>query len=339
MRLIAPLAIAACLSLPAAAADPRSDQPAPTIATVPLVDLHIATPSRVPSWVALELRERNPSLERVAKRMGRVEPELEKELKLVRFRHFKSGNLEQRQVGMSRLRELVTTETMPMALEIIRREDDEIRGAAFDALLLDEGPEVAVALAWIGIHGDRAADRAAAVARLDTVLAPDREQARNDVAYLIARTLRKADQDARGRAASLANQFSIVQALPHLIAAQLGGTSGGIQDNEGDRAYIFVGQQTGFVSDLTPVVADSAVAFDPTISVLNTGVVLRIIDSNAIFYHMDIHHALNGLASRAWGQDMGDLGFDQRRWWSWFNDEFQPAWAERLAAASENQDG
>lgn len=338
MRL-AMLAAVACLGVAAPASEPAGSQPDPVIATVPEVGLHIATPTRMPSWVALELRERNPSLERVAKRLGRAEPEIEKELKLVRFRHFKSGNVEQKQVGLSRLRELVTTETLPMALEIVRREDDEVRGAVLDALLLDEGPEVAVALAWVGMHAERSADRTAAVARLDSVLTPGHEQARNDVAYLIARTLRKADQDARARAASLANQFSIVQALPHLIAAQLGGTGGEIDDDAGDRAYIFIGQQTGFVSDLTPVVADSAVAFDPTISVLNTGVVLRIIDSQAIIYHMDIHHALTGLVSRAWGQDMSDLGFDQDRWWRWFSDEFQPAWAERVANAAQRDDG
>lgn len=332
------LVTASVLIACAAEAQPRDTDPPEqrvTITTVPPVKLFIDTPARVPSWLALELRERNPSLERVARRAGRADPELEKEFKLVRFRQFKTSHVETRQVGIARVRDLVTTESLPIALEIMRREDEDVRTAIMDAISVRKDPEAAIALAWVAIHSERLADREAAVSRLDSVLALDRVEARNDVAYLIARTLRSSDQDARGRAAQLANQFSIVQALPHMIAAQVGTRGGGraIEDNPGDRAYIAIGQQTGFVSDLTPVVADNAVAFDPTISVLNTGVLLRIVDSSVVIYQMDIHNALSGLASRASGTDTSGFGFDQDRWWSWFGDDFQPAWGERVELA------
>ncbi|MEM7755461.1 MAG: hypothetical protein AAF297_07470 [Planctomycetota bacterium] len=44
----------------------------------------------------------------------------------------------------------------------------------------------------------------------------------------------------------------------------------------GQTAYVFVATQFSFVSDLQPVVSDSAVGFDPTISVVSEGVVLEI---------------------------------------------------------------
>ncbi len=44
----------------------------------------------------------------------------------------------------------------------------------------------------------------------------------------------------------------------------------------GQRAYVFVATQQSFVSDLQPVVSDSAVGFDPTLSVVAEGVVLEV---------------------------------------------------------------
>ncbi len=44
----------------------------------------------------------------------------------------------------------------------------------------------------------------------------------------------------------------------------------------GQTANIYVATQTSFVSDLTPVTSDSAAAFDPTVGVVNDGVVLII---------------------------------------------------------------
>lgn len=44
----------------------------------------------------------------------------------------------------------------------------------------------------------------------------------------------------------------------------------------GQRAFITVATSQTFISDLTPITSDSAVAFDPEVSVLNTGVVLDL---------------------------------------------------------------
>jgi type II secretory pathway component GspD/PulD (secretin)/tetratricopeptide (TPR) repeat protein len=44
----------------------------------------------------------------------------------------------------------------------------------------------------------------------------------------------------------------------------------------GQRAYVLVSTQTAYVSDLAPVVGTSSVGFDPTVSVISTGVVLDV---------------------------------------------------------------
>ena len=64
--------------------------------------------------------------------------------------------------------------------------------------------------------------------------------------------------------ATQADQRSVVLTAPRLTFTN------------GQRAFITVATSQTFVSDLTPVTSDSAVAFDPEIDVLNTGVVLDL---------------------------------------------------------------
>jgi len=44
----------------------------------------------------------------------------------------------------------------------------------------------------------------------------------------------------------------------------------------GQRAFVVVATETAFVSDLTPIVGTSAVAFDPTIGIIQSGVLLDV---------------------------------------------------------------
>ncbi|MCC5821725.1 MAG: hypothetical protein LAT64_00385 [Phycisphaerales bacterium] len=64
--------------------------------------------------------------------------------------------------------------------------------------------------------------------------------------------------------ATQADQRSVILTAPRLTFTN------------GQRAFITVATSQTFVSDLTPVTSDSAVAFDPQVDVLNTGVVLDL---------------------------------------------------------------
>ncbi|MBY0261308.1 MAG: hypothetical protein K2Q20_03145, partial [Phycisphaerales bacterium] len=80
-----------------------------------------------------------------------------------------------------------------------------------------------------------------------------------------------------------------------------------------------------FVSGLTPIVGNSAVGFNPQVSVLNTGTVLRIIDANVVTYRTEVTVALGALASRNWGgQSVTHLGSNPEAWAHWYREEFTP---------------
>jgi hypothetical protein len=72
-------------------------------------------------------------------------------------------------------------------------------------------------------------------------------------------------------------------------------------------------------------VSDSAVGFDPTISVANEGTVMAIRDASVTIYRTEVHRALVGLSSRAWGMPTNGLGYDYEAWKRWYFDEFLPS--------------
>jgi len=77
------------------------------------------------------------------------------------------------------------------------------------------------------------------------------------------------------------------------------------------------------------VVADSAVAFDPTISVITDGVILRVMDASVVSYRTAVHRSLTSLSGRAWGKSTEHLGYDQDAWRTWYNEELLPHLAMR----------
>lgn len=143
--------------------------------------------------------------------------------------------------------------------------------------------------------------------------------------------LRRGSNKVKGRAADLAANLKLVELIPWLAAAQVsgrpasGGNSGGTEDPNGSLAYIVVGTQQAFVADLEPVVSEGAVAFDPTLSTITEGTVLRVIDAVVYTYHVEIHRPLVRLASEAAGRDMAHLGWDYRKWAQWYYKEYLPS--------------
>jgi hypothetical protein len=143
--------------------------------------------------------------------------------------------------------------------------------------------------------------------------------------------LRRGSNKVKGRAAELAADLKLVELIPWLAAAQVsgrpasGGSSGGTEDPNGSLAYIVVGTQQAFVADLEPVVSEGAVAFDPTLSTITEGTVLRVIDAVVYTYHVEVHRPLVRLASEAAGRDMADLGWDYRKWAQWYYKDYLPS--------------
>lgn len=148
------------------------------------------------------------------------------------------------------------------------------------------------------------------------------------VARVVAEGLRTRREHTMAAAADLASVLGMFEAIPGLIAGQVSGAGfgGGAAGTErtGDLAWIMIGQQQTFVADLTPVVGDNAVGFDPTLGVVTEGVILRIKDAAVYAYSFDVNSALVAMADTAMGlgdgQSTASMGFDTEKWMAWWEE-------------------
>jgi len=124
----------------------------------------------------------------------------------------------------------------------------------------------------------------------------------------------------------LVRQFGLVKAIPYLIQAQAEPRRRDVR--KGAIAQIVVGTQQAFVANLTPVVANNAVGYQPTIGIVSSGVVLRVMDAVVWAYRTEVHSNLVDLTSNAWGQSTAELGYDQKAWFDWYEKEFKPTLAD-----------
>ncbi|MCA9300529.1 MAG: hypothetical protein KDA28_15770, partial [Phycisphaerales bacterium] len=133
-------------------------------------------------------------------------------------------------------------------------------------------------------------------------------------------------------AAQVAGVLKMHEMIPHLINAQVSGQTGGNREGTGSLAWIMNATQVAFVSDLEPVVADSAVAFDPELSVVSQGTLLQVFDAVVVTYRTEVHTTLMGLAEDAWGRPAPrELGWDSGKWHDWYDDELVPHMERELA--------
>lgn len=283
----------------------------------------------IPSWVALEMLEDDADAVQRYKALQGRQVRLEKELRKLRSTYFRTGNTEMRQIGISKLRKYTDPGVYPLLLEVFEKDSLDVRTAILDMLVDQQTDDADTTLAWSAVFDRDEAYREAALDRLEQRIeeageVPDR------ITYIVAQGLAKQNHDEAAAAARVANNLNIVKLIPNLINAQVGGT-GASGERQGALGWIMVGRQIAFVSDLQPVVADSAVAFDPQLSVITDGVVIRAIDAVVVTYRTEVHGSLLGLAQRASGEDLGSLGWDQRAWWDWYRREMEPELARRRA--------
>jgi len=264
---------------------------------------------------------------------------LERELNLIRVKYFGPiGKTEIRQAGISKLRGYTEAWMFPSLYGIFEREKDDVRGAILEQLAALKTDEADTTIAWAAVFGRDAGYRAIARKRLGERL-KETPASSERIQSVIAQGLGSGQNESITVAAQLADQLNLIRAIPMLINAQVGSGSGGGGGDNGDPgtalADIVIGNQIAFVSDLTPIVGDSAVAFDPKIAVLTEGVVMRVINATVITYRVDVHNALVSLSSRAMGKATDALGWDNAKWRAWYEDEMKPELARRAEASSQ----
>jgi len=310
----------------------------------------VTTGSSVPEWIKRLAIDPESSQAKTYAAQQKVRLEKEKELRKLRLKHFGPiKKTEIRQEGILKLREYTDVALFPALVEVFQREGLDVRTAVMDIFADSNTPEGDTSLTWIGIFDDNAEVRAAAVTRLQKRIQQE-GKVPDGVRLATFEGIRSGKESAMASAANLAVQLNMFEAIPWLIAGQvqgagIGGGGGGNGDRNGALAWILVGTQTAYVSDLTPVVAANAVAFDPTLSVVTEGVILRVLDAAVISYNFDLYGALKGLAKAGMGKPV-DFGFDTLKWQDWYASEFKPHLAQKLAeeqaaaaAARANADG
>ncbi len=271
---------------------------------------------------------------------------LEKDLKKLRFVYFRHGSNERLvSVGLAKLRELNAVENYPILCDLFLDEPGEVgstvRSAVLDMFAKRRDDVGDTTLAWLGVFAKGEATRTAAIERLQSRRS-ELTHAPDAAARVVEVAMQSKRDWAMQRAADMAGILDIVEAIPLLISAQagiggLGGAGGGgATQPKGDLAYIAIAKQVAFVADLQPVVAEGAVGFDPTLGVVNEGVLLRIHDAQVKTVKVDLITPLNRLASSAWGQPTDYLGRDAAAWANWYDRDFKPFWTAKQAAKDAN---
>lgn len=296
-----------------------------------------ADPQARPSQTVVVADPDSPAMRAYSQQQKR-RIEVEKELKKLRHKHFGSiAVAEIRQAGIAKLREYTDPAIYPSLIEIFKSEADDVRSALVEHFADLKSEAGDAALAWMAVHDRDASMRRSATDRL-LGRTSELGQVPDSVKLVIEGSLKKENDQVVTAAGQLAQGLNVLEAIPWLISAQFGGGGGSSNalagaDRKGDLAWIVIGKQTAFVSDLTPVVSESAVAFDPTMSVITEGVELRIQDAAVVTYRTFIHGILVDMSTRDWGKPTGGLGWDPNAWKRWYLEEYRPFLTARAQTA------
>ncbi len=238
----------------------------------------------------------------------------EREIKRVRFEYIRRNNPDLQAEGFKKLEKYTAPSEIAALMSCLREEGPEVQKWLIDHISQRGDQSVAQAtLAYLSIYDPDAKFRSLARAHISGAAS---ERTR----WVVEQSLASADPAVAGGGSGIAFQLRMVEAIPAMIQAQSQTVNTG---SEGDVAWIAVGTQRYFVSDLTPVVGEGSAGFDPTITPLTEGTVVEIRDAYAISYRYDVHTNLVNLIKADTGQDV-EHGFDKDRWYRWYRDEYLP---------------
>jgi len=266
----------------------------------------VTTGTDVPDWVKKLSLDPDSSAAKKYAAQQKIRAANEKQLRKIRATHFgQIRNQTVRQEGILQLREFTDPALFPSMVELFKREGVDVRTALMDQFKDSRTTEGDTSLAWMGVFDTDAEVRAAAVTRLKERIKQEKVTIPDTVKYVFYEGIRSGKESAMAASAQLINNLNIIDAIPWLIAGQLQGSPAGVSgaglgggERTGALAWILVGTQIAFVSDLTPVVGPSAVAFDPQLSVVTEGVILRVLDAAVYSYNVDLNSNLIDMTSR-----------------------------------------
>jgi hypothetical protein len=348
-------ALAVALALAAGAAAPALAQPkAPAASGQPAAPSNptpalAQKPEDVRKGLPVALGTVTADQEKRFWAISRARETAERDFNRIRMQHFQTGRKELRRAGIAKLRDVTDSALFPLLLTVFASEQRDVREAILDHLADLKTDDGDATLAWAAVHDKDEWFREQAIIRLKA-----RQKTWTDVPSGVTSSVLAgfgSSEDATIRfAGNTAVNLKLYGVIPLLIQAQLGqlgaapsggGINAGVSSGSGMKlddgsaiAWILIGHQIAYVSDLTPVTAAGAVAFDPQLSVVTEGVVIRVIDAVVLAYRVEIHNQLVALASDAAGKPMDKLGYDVPAWEKWYTTELQPQLAAKSAPAA-----
>ncbi len=281
------------------------------------------TPAPKPTSRRAELHAQREA-ERAARRR---EIAFERDLRRINGQHFRTRDIERRQVGLAKLRAFTQPWQYAPLLDVLGTAGDDVARTLAAHLAEQDNDDARAALAWAAIH---APDQELARRAADALVAGSQPIGRPALG-VIAASLAEGDAETVTQAALLTESLALVELIPLLIEAQVGRAQP--TRRRGDRAWIMVGTQTAYVADLNPVVADSAVAFDPQIAVITEGTLLRVGDAVIVTVRSEVHGVLFRMTSSLLGRPTNTLGYDVAAWRELWTTELAPLVAEQRKAA------
>ncbi len=323
-----------------------------SVLPVALCALALASPgafaqadSSVPDWARSLVKDPDSPEAKAYREQQARRAKVEQELKRLRLEYFRQARpREVRAQGIEKLKAYTDPAVFPSLVEIFSGEGEDVQRGLVEHLAAQRSEEGQTTLAWMGVFDRKDETRTLASRTLVEVLAgkpvPER------VKLVLCAALERGGDSAKDSAAGLAGSLKILELIPWLIVAQggrppapSGGAGGiGIGEHTGALAYIFVGTQRTYVSNLTPVVAEGAVGFQPTVDVANEGTLLVVDDASVTTVLRPIvHSSLVGMTSGEWGRSTDYLGYDAGRWNDWYAKEFKPFLARREAAKASTE--
>jgi hypothetical protein len=313
---------------------------APRVVSPDVVYVPAGEGAEDPQWVKrLKLDPADPKVAAVAE-AAKERRTAEKELRKIRYQYLAQNKHQpKREEGLARLRDYDTAALYPLLIDLFKDDQADVKHYLIASFARAENQAGDAALAWMGVYEKSPMIRLAAADQLRARIAED-SQATQAVRMVLYEGFRTRKNSVMVASAKLASTLNLVELMPWLIASQAvqqpstSSVATGSGSGEGALAWILVGEQTAFVSDLTPVVGPNAVAFDPQLSVVTTGSIIRILDAYVIEYHVELHQELVDWSSREYGQNTGGLGYDYDAWKKWYDQDFVPHLA---AVAAERQ--
>lgn len=278
------------------------------------------------------------------------ESALQRELKKLRAKHFRNQRYTPtREAGVIALRRDYAQPWMfPSLIEVFAEERDEDVVSTVCGILRDSATDFGDrGLAFVAATTTEDTWRAHTTLALAARIKSNFGRPPAGAVAVFQAALQSGDTHAMDGAAVAGQALSLIELIPYIIPTQPGaggqGGAGGTGRQRGPLAWIAIGTQKSYVADLTPIVSQGAVAFDPTPGIVTEGTLFVVNDAVVTWSPRVVTGALTNLASAATGEDAsnlrGRLGMRFESWKDWYfstgKEAIEKKLADREAAAVE----